>query len=217
LPRIHGSAISIASSSFAFKQMPLRLWLQADATATTNRYHCGDKQMPLWLQADATAAINRCHCGYKQMPLRLHTVNKTTDRPNIRHHSCPTTSHILYLYSRSSSPRRSNDPSGVHLDVQLSARQLFCFALRPVLPFLRRKLCRDVRSSNRTNWRQLPHRRHRCPLRVLPRRRLQMHHPQRLLPDNVRHVMVLAPAMAPLRSLDPDLHSDPRSDPQSLR
>ena len=29
--------------------------------------------------------------------------------------------------------------------------------------------------------------------------------------------MVLAPAMAPLRSLDPDLHSDPRSDPQSLR
>ena len=43
LPRSHGSAISIASSSFAFKQMPLRL--QADAAAATSRCHCGYKQM----------------------------------------------------------------------------------------------------------------------------------------------------------------------------
>ena len=87
MPRSHGSAILIDSSSFAFKQIPL--WLQADATAAstsryhcdykqiplrlqtdvvvaTNRYHCGDKQMPLRLQADATAAISRCHCGYIQ-------------------------------------------------------------------------------------------------------------------------------------------------------
>jgi len=27
------------------------------------------------------------------MPLRLHTVNKTADRPNKRYHSCPTSSH----------------------------------------------------------------------------------------------------------------------------
>ena len=78
--------------------MPLRL--QTDAIMTTNRYHCGDKQMPLRLQADATAAVSRCHCSYIQ------PVNKTTDRPNIRHHSCPTSSHTLYL--RSSLPRRMN-------------------------------------------------------------------------------------------------------------
>jgi hypothetical protein len=80
-----------------YKQMPLRLRLRADATATTSRCHCGYKQMPPRLQADATAS---------------YTVNKTTDRPNVRHHSCPTSSHTLY--SRSSSPRRMI-PSGVHL------------------------------------------------------------------------------------------------------
>ena len=155
MPHSHGSAISIASSSFAFKQMPLRL--QADATAATSRCHCdcGYEQMPLRLRADATATTSRCHCDYKQMPLRLqadapasYTVNKTTDRPNVRHHSCPTSSHTLY--SRSSSPRRMI-PSGVHLAVQLSARQLVRFALRPLLPFLRRKLCRDLCSFPRKN------------------------------------------------------------------
>ena len=92
-----------------YKQMPL--WLQTDTTAATSRCRCGDQQMPLRRQADATAATSRSHCGYEQMPLQLqkmplrqHTVNKTADKPNIRHHSCPTSSQTLY--SRSTSPRR---------------------------------------------------------------------------------------------------------------
>ena len=97
MPRSHGSVISIASSSFAFKQMPLRL------------------------QADATAATSRCHCGYKQKPLRLHKVNKTADRPNIRQHSCPTSSQTP-LYSRSSSPRRMI-PSAVSARLTMHARR----------------------------------------------------------------------------------------------
>ena len=101
LPRSHGSAILIAFSSFAFKQIPLRL--QVDATAATSRCHCGYKQIPLRRQADVTAATSRCHCGYKQMPLRQYTVNKTADRPNIRYHSCPTSSNFA-LRMRACSP-----------------------------------------------------------------------------------------------------------------
>ena len=115
-----------------YKQMPLRL--QIDTPATTNRYHCGDKQMPLRRQADATAATSRNHCGYKQMPLRLHTVNKTADRPNIRHHSCPTSSHTLY--SRSSSPRRMI-PSAVSAWLTMHARRPNCCrSCRVVLHYL---------------------------------------------------------------------------------
>jgi hypothetical protein len=54
-----------------------------------------DRFLLLCFKADATAATAtiRCHCDYKQMPLRQHTVNKTADKPNIRYHSCPNSSH----------------------------------------------------------------------------------------------------------------------------
>ena len=128
MPRSHGNAISIAFSSFAFKQMPLRL--QANAIVATTRCHCGYKQIPLRRHADATAATSRCHCGYKQMPLRLHTVNKTTDRPNIQHHSCPTSSHTLY--SRSSSLRRMIRPVSTFL---CSSQRASLYALPSVRCF----------------------------------------------------------------------------------
>ena len=126
-----GAPFLIASSSFAFKQIPLRLQadataatsrchcgykqmplrLQKDTPATTNRCHCGYKQIPLRRQADAAAATSRCHCGYKQKPLRLQAnataathSKQNSIQSNIRQHSCPTSSHTLY--SRSSSPRR---------------------------------------------------------------------------------------------------------------
>ncbi len=210
---------SIASSSFAFKQMPLRL--QADATAATSRCHCdcGYEQMPLRLRADATATTSRCHCGYKQMPPRLqadatasYTVNKRTDRPNVRHHSCPTSSHTMY--SRSSCFAPQND--SVRCPPCCAALSAPACSLCPpsiasILSYAESYAETYAASSNRTHRRQLPQGRHQRPVRGLSRRRLQMPHPQRLLPDNVCHGPRSSHSSAPLAESRSSLRSSLRS------
>ena len=185
-----------------YKQIPLRL--QADATATTNRccaatsrYHCGYKQIPLRREADATAATSSCHCGYKQMPMRLHTVNKTTNRPNIRHHSCPTSLHTLY--SRSSSPRRMIRPVST---LMCSSQRASLFALPSVRCF--HSYAESYAETYAALTAQICVNSPIVDIDVLfecspgARRRLQMHHPQRLLPDNVRHGPRSSHGSAPL-------------------
>jgi hypothetical protein len=188
-----------------YNQMPLRL--QADATAATSRCHCGYKQMPLRLRADATAATSRCHCSYEQMPLRLHKLNKITDRPNIRHQSCPTSSHTLFFAPQNDSVRCPPCCAAF----SAPACSLCPPSIASILSYAESYAETYAASSNRTHRRQLPQGRHQRPVRGLSRRRLQMPHPQRLLPDNVCHGPRSSHSSAPLAESRSSLRSSLRS------